>query len=186
MDQIITSINNNKYFLTILDDNFRYGWVIFTEYKSDIFHKFINLYNKVYNLFNISIKSIRSENGKEFHNSNFQHFYEVNGINHQFTIPYNSSRNGQAERFNGTLISSAKALLNDAQLNHDFWEYAVDTSNFMHNRLSHQGVRNKILNEIFYNKLVYYSIIRVFGCRVYFFVPKEHRSKFDNNYHPGI
>jgi len=58
---VTPSINNNKYFLTILDD----GWVIFTENKSEVFNKFIIWYNKIYNSLNINIKSIRSDNSKE-------------------------------------------------------------------------------------------------------------------------
>jgi len=180
------SINNNKYFLTILDDYSRYGWVIFTENKNDVFNKFIIWYNKIYNSLNINIKAIRSDNGKEFQNSKFQIFCEENGIHHQFSVPYNPSQNGRAERFNGILIASSKSLLNDAKLSHDFWEFAVDTANYIHNRLPHQGIQNKIPFEVFYNKPVDYNTFRVFGCRVYFFVPKELRSKFDNNSHPGI
>jgi len=182
---VTNSINNNKYFLTILDDFSRYGWVIFTQNKTDVFNKFIIWHNEIYNTTNITVKAIRSDNGKEFQNSRFQTFCQENGIKHEFTIPYNPSQNGRAERFNGTLISSAKALLNESKLSHDFWEYAVDTANFTYNRLPHQGNQNKIPYEIFYNKPVDYNFFRVFGCRVYFFVPKELRSKFDNNSHPG-
>jgi len=125
-------------------------------------------------------------NGKEFQNGHFQTFCQENGIKHQFTIPYNPSQNGRAERFNGILISSAKALLNEAKLSHEFWEYVIDTANFIHNRLPSQSNQNRIPYEVFYNKLLDYSIYRVFGCKVYFFIPKELRSKFNNNSHPGI
>ena len=183
---IAPSVNGNKYFLTILDDFSRFGWVLFLQSKNDTFNHFINWYNKTFNFFNISIKAIRTDNGKEFLNNNFKIFCQQNGIYQQHTIPYNPSQNGRAERFNGILISSAKALLNEAKLSHTFWEFAIDTANFIHNRLPHQGINNQIPFEILYNKPVDYSIFRVFGCRVFFFIPKELRSKFDNNSHPGI
>jgi len=141
---VTPSINNNKYFLIILDDYSRYGWVIFTENKNDVFNKFIIWYNKIYNSLNINIKAIRSDNGKEFQNSKFQLFCEENGINHQFLVPYNPSQNGRSEGFNGILIAFSKSLLNDAKLNHNFWEFAVDTANYIHNRLPHQSIQNKI------------------------------------------
>jgi len=56
---VTPSINNNKYFLTILDDYSRYGWVIFTENKNEVFNKFIVWYNKIFNSLNVNIKSIR-------------------------------------------------------------------------------------------------------------------------------
>ena len=62
----------------------------------------------------------------------------------------------------------------------------MDTANYIHNRFPHQSIENKIPYEVFFNKPVNYNNLRVFGCRVYFFVPKELRSKFDNNSHPGI
>jgi len=41
------------------------------------------------------------------------------------------------ERLHGTLISNGDAMLNDAKLNHKFWEDAVSTANYIHNRLPH-------------------------------------------------
>jgi len=157
---VINSINNNKYFLTILDDYSRFSWVIFTESKSEVFNKFIIWYNEIYNSKNITIKAILSDNGKEFQNSHFQTFCQENGIKHQFTIPYNPSQNGRAERFNGILISSAKALLNEAKLSHEFWVYAIDTANFIYNRLPHQGIHNRISYEVFHNKPADYRIFQ--------------------------
>ena len=141
---ITPSINNNKYFLSILVDFSRFAWVIFSENKTDIFNKFIVWHINIYNTFNINVKSIKSDNGKEFSNTNFQTFCQENGIIHNFTVPYNPSQNGKIERLNGILISSAKALLNEAKLSRHFWEYEVDTANFIHNRLPHQGNENKI------------------------------------------
>jgi len=100
---------------------------------------------------NITIKAIRFDNGKEFQNSQFQTFCQENRIKYQFhqfrIIPL---KNGRAERFNGILISSAKALLNEAKLSHEFWEYAVDTANFIYNRLPPTKViKKRIPYEVF-------------------------------------
>jgi len=90
------------------------------------------------------------------------------------------------ERINGTLINATKPLLNDAKLNHHFWEDAINTANFSHNLLLHKGINNKITFEIIYNSKFDYSKLKVFGCKVFFFIPKKFRSKFDNNTLPGI
>jgi len=183
---VTTSLNGYKYFLTILDDFSRFGWIIFITNKYETFEKFTLWYNRISNIFNTKIKYIRTDNGKEFKNKSFEQFCQTNGIIQQFTVPFNPAQNGRSERFNGTLIYCAKSLLNESKLSHNFWEFAVDTANFIHNRLPHQGINNKIPYEILYNKPVNYNNFRVFGCRVYFFIPKEFRSKFDNNSHPGI
>jgi len=57
---------------------------------------------------------------------------------------YNPQQNGCVERLNGTLINATKVLLNDAKLNHHFWEDAINNANFIHNLLPHKGTNNKI------------------------------------------
>jgi len=180
------STYGNKYLLTILDDFSRYGWTLFIKNKSDTFSEFYNWFTNVKNRYNTRIKYIRTDNGTEFVNSKFKNFCSSYGIKHQLTIPYNPQQNGRAERFNGTLINSAKTLLNDAKLSHQFWQDAIDTSNYIKNRLPHKGNRNKIPYETLNKTKVDYSNIRVFGCKVFFYLPKNFRSKLDNNASPGI
>ena len=62
---------------------------------------------------------------------------------------------------------------------------AVATANYIHNRIPHHGIKNKILFEILNNSKVDYSNLRVFGCKVLFYIPKVARSKFDNNAYLG-
>jgi len=50
------SIYGNKYFLSILYDYSRYGWVIFLKSKADTFDAFVIWYNKIKNIFNKTIK----------------------------------------------------------------------------------------------------------------------------------
>jgi len=52
----------------------------------------------------------------------------------------------------------------DGKLNHKFWEDAVRTANYIHNRLPHRGNKNKVPFEMLYNEKVDYSKFRVFGC----------------------
>jgi len=180
------SIYGNKYILTILDDNSRYGWTLFLKNKSETFNFFYNWFNKIKNQFNTRIQYIRTDNGTEFNNKNFKQFCNDYGIQHQLIVPYNPQQNGRVERFNGTIINSAKTMLNDAQLSPQFWEDAVSTSNYIHNRIPHKGINNRIPYEILTNNKVNYSNIRVFGCKVFYYIPKSFRSKFQNNSSPGI
>ena len=90
------------------------------------------------------------------------------------------------ERLNVTLINATKALLNDVKLSHYFWEDAINTANFIHNLLPHKEINNKIPYEIICNSKFDYSKLKVFGCKVFFFIPKKFSSKFDNNTLPGI
>ena len=138
------------------------------------------------NQYNTRIKLLRTDNGKEFTKSKFKEFCTNSDINHQFTIPYNPLQNDKIERLNQTLIYSPKAMLHDSLLNHQFWEDAINTSNYIYNHLLHRGIKNGIPFEILNKSKVNYSNIRVFGCKVFFFIPRAFRSKFDNNADPGI
>jgi len=183
---ITESIHNNKYFISILDDFSRFGWVIFIQNKSDTFDHFYKWVMMIENTFKKTITHVRTDNGTEFCNRKFHNFLSNKGIIHQLTTPYNPQQNGRVERLNGTLISSAKALLNESKLSTEFWEYAVDTANYIHNRIPHAGINYKIPFEILFKTKVDYSHFKVFGCRVFSFLPKPFRSKFDNNALPGI
>jgi len=181
-----SSIYGNKYFLSILDDYTRYGWVFFMNSKAEVFNIFRKWYKKVTNIFNKNIKYIRTDNGTEFTNNNFRKFCEENGIEQQFSIPYNPQQNGRAERFQETLIYNATAMLKDGKLNHKYWEDAVRTANYIHNRLPHNGNNNKVPFEELYQEKVDYEKFRVFGCQVYFYIPKQFRRKFNGTSLPGI
>jgi len=183
---ISESIYGNKYILTIMDDHSRYSWSIFLKNKSDTFSSFANWFNIIKNQFNTRIIFIRTDNGTEFKNNQFTQFCKKFGIQQQFSVPYHPQQNGRIERFNGTIINSAKTMLNDANLSTQFWEDAVATSTYIYNRLPHRSINNKIPFEILTKKKVNYSNIRVFGCKVFYFIPKIFRTKFQNNASPGI
>ena len=57
------SIHGNKYFLTIVDDYTRYGWVLFTKDKASVYNTFLYWYKMIKNIFNKNIKFIKSDNG---------------------------------------------------------------------------------------------------------------------------
>jgi len=63
-------------------------------------------------------------------------------------------------------------MLNDSKLSHQFWEDATSTANYIHNRIPHKGINTKIPYEIINKTKVNYSYIKVFGCKIYFFIPK--------------
>ena len=58
-----------------------------------------------------SIKSIRSDHGREFDYTKLNHFCEETGISHNFSAPRTPEQNGVAERKNRTLIEAGRTLL---------------------------------------------------------------------------
>ena len=184
------SINNpslygNKYFVSILDDYTRFGWVLFKS-KDQVFDAFLSWYKNIKNIFNKSIKYLRTDNGTEFTNRRIINFCIENGISHDFSVPYEPQQNGRIERLHGSLIPNSRAMMEDAHLSHVFWEDGINTANYIHNRTPHRGIENKVPFELLYNKKVDFNRFKVFGCQVFFLVPEQFRKKLQNTSLPGI
>ena len=72
-----------------------------------------------------TVKCIRSDNGTEFTNSEFQTLLRKNKIRHETSCPYSSHQNGTAEREGRTLFEMARCKLIDSDLPKSLWHYAI-------------------------------------------------------------
>ena len=77
---------------------------------------------------------MRTDNGGEFCEKEFEQFYKECGITQQKTTPYTPQHNGIAERMNMSLMEKARSMLSDAGLGQEFWAVAVDTACYLKNR----------------------------------------------------
>ena len=73
----------------------------------------------------------------------------------------------------------ARAMLYDQGLPKFQWGEAANTAVYIQNRCPDSALDSKTLEEVFTGKKPDVSHFRVFGCLVYFHVPKEKRSKLD-------
>jgi transposase InsO family protein len=73
------------------------------------------------NEFGLRIKTIRSDNGTEFKNSQIEGFLEDEGIKHEFSSPYTPQQNGVVERKNRTLLDMARTMLDEYKTSDRFW-----------------------------------------------------------------
>jgi hypothetical protein len=67
------SLGGNLYCLVIVDDYSRYTWTFFLHDKSKVADCFKKFAKRAQNEFEVKIKKIRSNNGKEFDNTNMKH-----------------------------------------------------------------------------------------------------------------
>ena len=61
-----TSINGSRYFLTFIDDCFRFHWIYFMKHQSEVIEIFKVFKAMVKNSFSKKIKSIRFNEGGEY------------------------------------------------------------------------------------------------------------------------
>ena len=74
-----------------------------------------------------------SDRGGEYTSDSFTAHLKFYGIVHQKMVAHSPQQNGQAERWNRTIMEKATAMLHHAGLSHGFWQLAVDTTVHIYN-----------------------------------------------------
>ena len=95
--------------------------------KGEVFGKFKEFKALVENLTERKIKTLRSNNGREFTSNEFLDFCKEVGIKRELSTPYNSQKNGVAERNNRMIMEAVKAMIHDHDLPMYLWVEAMMT-----------------------------------------------------------
>ena len=96
------SLGGNLYCLVIVDDYSRYTWTFFLEDKS-----------KTIGIFKTFVNKLKMNLSQVFRNTQVEEFCNDIGIKHEFSSSYTPQQNGVVERKNRTLITLARAMLDD-------------------------------------------------------------------------
>lgn len=171
------SYGGSRYFLLFTDDFSRKTFVYFLKSKGEVFECFIKFKALVETQTGMKIKMLRSDNGLEYVNKNFQVYLAQHGIIHQKTVPYSPAQNGVSERANRTVVEKARCMLQDACMDKRFWAEAVQTAVYIKNRTPTKAVMGATPEEKFTGKKVNVSHFKIFGCRAYALISK--RKKLD-------
>lgn len=137
----LTSGNNFRYFLNIVDDNTRFTWIFPLVTKSQTFEVFKIFQRNVENQFGKQIKNIQTNWGGEF--QNFTKFLQECGINHRLSCPHTHHQNGCVERKHRHIVETGLTLLAQAHMPLSFWWDAFQTPVFLINRLPTTILKNK-------------------------------------------
>lgn len=174
-----TSLGGMKYFITFIDDYTRRVHVYILKDKLSVLEVFKDYKSKVENEIGNKIKVVRSDNGKEYCNKEFDSFLSRHGIEHQTSTPYSPQQNGLAERMNRTLVERARCMLFDAHLPKQLWGEALATAAYIVNRSPTKSLDGKTPMEMWSGTKPDLSNIRIFGSEVMVQIPKEKRQKWD-------
>ncbi|CAL2227071.1 unnamed protein product [Prunus armeniaca] len=107
----VTSPSGVRWFVTFIDDCTRMTWLYLMKNKNKVFSGFQSFHKQMKTQFNAQIQILRSDNGGEFVNHDFQTYFQQHGITHETTCPQTPQQNGVAERKNRHLLETARALL---------------------------------------------------------------------------
>lgn len=172
------SIGKARYILTFIDDYTRKVFCYYLHSKSQVYETFIEFKNLIENQTNQKIRKFRSDNGTEYINGAMQQLFKRYGIQHQTSNVYTPQQNGVSERMNRTIIEKAKCLLFDANLSKSYWAEAVNMATYLINKTI-SAAHGKVPDEMFFNKKVDLTDLKIFGSPVMVHVPQEKRKKLD-------
>lgn len=173
------SIGGSRYFVTFIDVHSRYCEISFIKQKSEVAKKLIEYVERVKTKFGKKPKVIRSDRGGEYTCNEVQTYLRQEGIKFQCTVGYAPEQNGIAERKNRSLMEGARTVLFDAGMSKCWWAEAVQTVNYVHNRVVTSATQ-KTPYELYFNEKPRMTEFHEFGCEVYAMIPKEKRRKLDD------
>ncbi|KAE8668800.1 TBC1 domain family member 15-like [Hibiscus syriacus] len=139
------------YYITFIDDSTRKVWVYFLKKKSEVFDTFRKWKVMVENESGLKVKRLRSDNGGEYKN----------------------------KRMNKTLNKRAISMRIHVGLPKLLWAEAINTAAYLVNRGPSVPLDGGIPNEVWGEKEINLSHLRVFGCISYVHINSAERSKLD-------
>jgi transposase InsO family protein len=182
---IVSFLNGYFYYVLFIEDHSWKIWIYFLKDKDEVLAKFQEFKGQVENLARRKIKVLISDNGGEYTSKDFNNFCIEVGIKRVYTVPYNPQQNGVAEKNNKTIIKASKEMIHDQSLPMNLWEEECMTTIYVQNKSPHHILKNITLKEDFTGVNPEIGHPGIFGCPVYFHVPKEKRSKLDPSRRKG-
>ena len=164
--------------LELLDDYSGYTWTFFLQDNASVASIFKKFAKNAQNQIDVKIKKIRSDNGKEFDNTNIEEYCEEVGIKHEFTSTYTPQQNGVVERKNQALITLARTMLDEYNTAEKMWAEAIHTACYASNWVFPHKFLEKTPYELFNGRKPDVSVFRVFGCKCNIYKKHHHLGKF--------
>ena len=110
------------------------------QHKSNSFEKFKEYRAEVENQLGKTIKTLRSNRGREYLDNDFKEFLVEHGMVSQLTTPRTPQQNGVAERRNRTLLDIMRSMFSYSSLPNSFWGYALQTAMYILNVVPSKSV----------------------------------------------
>ena len=133
-----------SYFLTYIDDYTRYGYIPLIAHRYETLDCFKCFVAEVENQHEKSLKTLRTNRGREYFSNYFKDLCEENGISKQLTIPNTPQQNGVVERRNRTLLDIVRTMMAQDNLLISFRGEALLTVANILNRVPSQSVSSPL------------------------------------------
>jgi len=170
--------HKERYFVIMLDDKSNYGNTTLLVRKNDVFVAWKHVTASWELLTGNKVRAVRLDGAKEFVEGALGDHLRNAGITMQITAPYAHPQAGKAERYVQTIADTAQSLLADAKLPPSLWGRAVQTAQYLRNRLPTKTLSGKVTpHEVLTGKKPDLSHLRIWGCQCFVNIPVELREK---------
>ncbi len=160
------SFSDCNYFVTFVDHSTNYCTVYPIKSKTEVFSKFVEFKNYIEKQTNLKLKVLRSDNGLEYCNTNFNEYCKSEGIFHERIVSYNPASAGKAEGLNSILLNQVRSMLIESKLSFKFWAEAINTACYIRNRLVIKN-QKKSPYEMLFKIKPSFRHFHIFGCFCY-------------------
>ncbi|KAK8935456.1 hypothetical protein KSP39_PZI013609 [Platanthera zijinensis] len=161
----VTSISGYRYFIKFIDDYSRTTWLSLLRDRSELPRVFRAFVLETRTHFSTTIKTIRSDNAREYTSHEFANLCADFGIVHQTSCSYTSQQNGVAEQKNRHLLDVARSLMLHMHVPKVYWNFAVSTACFLINRIPSSVLQNATSFSLLFPSAQAFPLTpRVFGC----------------------
>lgn len=129
------SRSGNTYAAILMCEHTRKTWILYLRSKDEFIDAFKTWLPRVETESKCKMGALRADGGGEFISINLKDFCKERGIQVRYATPYLHEENDLAERGWRTLVTIKDAILLDSGLPIDFWAEAMETANYLRNRL---------------------------------------------------
>ena len=172
----VPTVDDHRYFLTIVDDHSRATWIYLMKNKSDVLHIFPGFIAMIETQYKLKVQAVRSDNAHEL---KFTALFLEKGIVAYHSCPETPQQNSVVERKHQHILNVARSLLFQSNIPLEFWGDCVLTAVFLINRLPTPVLENKSPYEKLTNKTPDYHSLKSFGCLCYCSTSPKGRHKFE-------
>ena len=132
------------------------------------------------------IRHFHCDSASDFKAIEFVDYCRMNDIKITYSTPYHHMENGVVERPMRTIWNSCRAMMFTAAAPEQLWDYAFSYSVYVKNRTPCRHIEWRTPFELVHSYCPELSRLRVWGCLVWFFNPKQTLSKLEPRMKPGV
>ena len=161
----ITSVENHKYYLVLVDHYTRYTWLYPLSKKSQVRDVFIAYKALVEKHFQTPLTTLYSDKDGEF--IALRSYLTEHGIAHLTTPPgppHTPEHNGLSERKHRHVVETGMTLMSQAGIPKTYWPYAFAAAVYLINRLPTPILSMESPFQKLFHKKPNYNNLKVFGC----------------------